>query len=290
MKKNLLEFEAVTDKRSKAKIGDKVFIDTEGFDKKGKSIETTTMKNYPIILGSNVLVPGFEEKIEWAKLEDELDLDITFPKDYHNKDFASKEVKFKVKVNSIEKAIKPEFTPEFIKQLRGKDLDLDGFKKLIKEELTETKEMNQRLEDENKLIDELLKVTKLEIWESLLKNQIEKVYAEIKENITQSWAKVNDYIASLGMNEEDYKEKNVKPIALKRLQAELILHKLQEIEKFEVEEKEISKEIEKTISKFESPDVLKRLKELYVPGTKYYEELKGRIAYRKLIDSFFETK
>ncbi|MEA3387128.1 MAG: hypothetical protein U9Q66_01770 [Patescibacteria group bacterium] len=76
------------------------------------------------------------------------------------------------------------------------------------------------------------------------------------------------------MSEEQYKEQNVTPIAQKRLQAELILHKLQEIENVEVTDKELEEEIKKSMSKFESPDVLKRLEELYKPGTKYYDELK----------------
>jgi FKBP-type peptidyl-prolyl cis-trans isomerase (trigger factor) len=68
------------------------------------------------------------------------------------------------------------------------------------------------------LIDELLKVTKIEIGEKLLKTQIEKVYNEIKENIVKDGLKINDYLESLKLTEEKYKEDNVKPIAFKRLQ------------------------------------------------------------------------
>jgi FKBP-type peptidyl-prolyl cis-trans isomerase (trigger factor) len=101
---------------------------------------------------------------------------------------------------------------------------------------------------------------------------------------------MSDYLESLKMDEEKYKEVNVKPVALKRLQWELILHKLYEDEKIEVSEKELNKEIEGILTNYGNPDVIKRLKELYVPGTKYYEELRQRMWYRKLIDTFFETK
>lgn len=184
------------------------------------------MENYPLILGSNVLVPGFEEGLIGKKSGEKVELDITFPKDYHNADFAGKKTKFEVEILNIESSKVPEFTPEFIKDLRGKDLDFDGFKALIKEELTETKETNARLQDENLLIEELLKHTKVDFGNNLLQNQISKVYEEIKNNIVQSGAKVLDYIESLGLSEEAYIESNVKPIAVKRLQAELILHKL----------------------------------------------------------------
>ncbi len=270
------------------KMWDKLYINTQGFDTKWNKLENTNMENYPLVLWSKILVPWFEEGLIGKKAGEKVDLDITFPKDYHNEDFKGKKTKFEVEILKIESSLVPEFTPKFIKDLRGKDLDLSWFKALIKEELMETKEMNARMWDENKLIDELLKFSKIDFGDSLLKNQVLKVYEEIKENITQSWAKVADYIWSLGLSEEDYIESNVKPIAIKRLQAELILHKLGELEKTEVSEDELNTEIEKIIARFGSNEVVARLKELYVPWTKYYEELKQRITYRKLIDSFFE--
>ncbi|MDP5038943.1 MAG: trigger factor [Candidatus Gracilibacteria bacterium] len=270
-----------------AQNGDKVYINTQGYNLKSKELENTKMENYPLVLGSNLLVPGFEEGIVGNKVGENLELKIEFPEDYHNKDFKGKKTKFSVEILKIERSIKPEFTQEFIKDLRGKDLDFEGFKDLVKSEILETKEMNARMEDENKLMEELAKISKVDFGESLLKNQISKVYAEIKENITQSGAKVDDYISSLGMNEETYIEKNVKPVAEKRLTAELILNKLAEIEKIEASEDEINKEIEKIVERFGSQEVVERLKQLYVPGTKYYVELAQRISYRKLIDSFF---
>ena len=283
------KFEEATDKKAVAKMWDRITINTEGYEK-DKLLENTSMVEYPLVLGSNILVSGFEEQIVGAKTGDELECAVNFPKDYHNADFANKKTTFKVSVKKLEKAVKPEFTPEFIEQLRGKKLDLEGFKKLIKEEITDTKEANARIDEETKLIDELLKVTKMEIGENLLKNQIQKVFNEIKENITKDGLKVSDYLDSLKMDEETYKNVNVKPIALKRLQGELILHKLSDLEKVEVTEKELNKEIDDILTKFGSTDVLARLKELYVPGTKYYEELKQRMWYRKLIDSFFEVE
>ena len=283
------KFEEATDEKAKTKLGDRITIDTDGFEG-DKMLENTSMRDYPLVLGSNLLVPGFEEQMVGAKVGDDLNLPVEFPKDYHNADFAGKKTTFKVKIKKLEQAVKPEFTPEFIEQLRGQKLDLDGFKKLIKEEITETKESNARIDEENKLIDELLKVTKLDIGEKLMANQVEKVFGEIKENIAKDGMKVSDYLESLKMDEETYKEKHVKDIALKRLQWELILHKLSELEKIEVSEDELNKEIEKILAKFQSEDVLKRLKELYVPGTNYYEELRQRMGYRKLIDSFFEVE
>jgi len=269
-----------------AKMGDRVTIDTDGYEK-GEILEATSMRDYPLVLWSNMLVPGFEEDMVGMKVWEERELDVVFPKDYHNTEFAGKKTKFKVTAKKIEHAHKPEFTPEFIKDLRGQDLDLKGFKELIKKELLETKEANDGMEREMKLIEELLKHTTLDIWDKLLAQQIEQVFNEIKENITKDGVKVADYLASLGLSEEEYKTQHVSATALKRLQGELILNKLMELEKVEVSDADMKSEVEKVMAQYGSPDVLERLKELYVPGTKYYEELRRRVAFRRLIDTFF---
>lgn len=275
-----------TDETHEAHMGDRVTIDTDGYEK-WKLLESTSMRDYPLVLGSNMLVPGFEEDMVGMKAGEERELDVTFPKDYHNADFAGKKTKFKVTAKKIEHAHKPEFTPEFIEQLRGKKLDLKGFKDLIKTELLETKEANDGMEREMKLIEELLKHTSLDLGDKLVAQQTEQVFAEVKENIWKDGVKVSDYLESLGLSEKEYKEKHIKETAIKRLQGELILNELMKQEKIEVSDDEMKTEVEKIMSKYESEDVLKRLEELYVPGNKYYEELRRRVAYRRLIDSFF---
>lgn len=276
------------DEKASVEMWDRVTIDTNGTDKDGKTLDNTQMQDYPIVIGSKMLVPGFEEWLIWKKSGETVKLDITFPKDYHNTFFAGKDTIFTVTIKKIEKSIKPEFTPEFIKDLRGKDLDLDGFKALVKEEIKETKEMNARIEEEHKLIDELKKVTTLEIGDKMLENQVKNVFAEIKENLGRDNVRMQDYLESLKMSEEEYKEKNVKPIALRRLEGELILHKLKEEEKLEVTNEEMNAEIDKILARYGSDDVVGRLREIYVPGNRYYEEMKQRLWYRKLIDTFFE--
>jgi trigger factor len=283
------KFEEVTDKRSKLKMGDRATIDTQGFEN-GVELANTAMQDYPLVLGSNILVPGFEEQMVGAKIGDNLDLDVTFPTDYHNEEFKGKVTVFKVTIKKFEKSVKPEFTEEFIEQLRGKKLDLEGFKSLIKEEIADTKDANIRMEEEQALIEKLLKVTKLDLGEKMIAQKMDQVFEEIKQNLSEQNVKMPDYLESLKLSEEDYKEQHVKESAIKRLQGELILHKLAELENIEVSDTVMKEEIEVILAKFGSEDVLKRLRELYIPGTKYYEELKQRMKYKKLIDSFFTTK
>ncbi len=278
------------DAKGKVADGDRVTITTQGFDKDKKELANTNMEAYPLVIGSGMLVPGFEEGLIGTKAGDEMELPINFPKDYHNGEFAGLKTTFKVKIDKIEKAVKPEFTPEFIKQLRGKDLDLKWFKDLIKAEILDTKDSNARMEEESELIEELVKITKMEIGDKMLEEQIKKVFEEIKQNMANDNVVMKDYLESLKMDEEQYKETNVKPVALKRLQGELILNKLSELEpkKAEVSDKDMETEIAKIKAWFENPEVLERLEKLYTPENNYYQELKTRLGFRNLIESFFK--
>lgn len=288
MKDIQTRFTTFTEADETLENGDRATISTQGYDKDGKKLENTNMDHYPIVIGGNILVPGFEEGLVWHKKGDEFKLDIKFPANYHNADFADKDTVFEVKIEKVEKAKAPEFTESFIEQLRWKKLDLSGFKALIKEEILETKEANTRMEEEIKLIEELLKHTKISVWEKLLSYQTDKLFEEIKQNMAQSGVKMADYLESLKLNESSYKENHVKDQALRRLQGEFILAKLAEMEKVELSDEEIKTEVEKIIARFGNPDVVKRLKELYVPWNRYYEELKQRMTYRKIVDKFFK--
>ena len=275
-----------TDMTHEAHMGDRATIDTDGYEN-GDMLESTSMRDYPLVLGSNMLVPGFEEDMVGMKVGDEKEIDVTFPKDYHNAEFAGKKTKFKVTIKKIEHAHKPEFTEEFIEQLRGQKLDLAGFKKLIKSKLLDTKEANDGMEREMQLIEELLKHTTLDLGEKLIAQQTDQVFEEIKQNITKDGVKVEDYLASLGLSTAEYKTQHVQATAIKRLQGELILGELLTQEKIEVSDSDMKKEVEKVMKNYQAADVLKRLEELYIPGSKYFEELRRRVALRRLIDGFF---
>lgn len=286
IKSRLTKFEISEDAHYELKIGDKAIIDTDGYDLEGNLLENTSMREYKLLMGSNSLVTGFEEGLVWAKAWDEKELDIAFPDDYHNADFASKKTKFKVTIKNIEEAIKPELTPAFIKTIRGKEMSIEEFRETVKAEILDVKESNSRRDDEEKLMDELFKISEVELGASMLKRTIDSVFEEIKQNIISSGARIEDYIESLGMTEEQYLDVNVKPVAEKRLKGELILHKIQENEKQIPSDEEINKEIESIISKYESDDVKARLKDLYKSDSRYYEELRIRMGYAKLIDTF----
>lgn len=284
------KFTKFTDAESGATIenGDKVTLDTEGLTKKGgEIIPETQVKAFPLIIGSGSFIPGFEEKLIGSKVGDVVEFEITFPADYHAEAFKSRKVYFMTTIFKLEKATKPEWTLEFIEQLRGKKVDFEGFKKNLEAEILHHKEHETRATDEDKLLEELKKVVTVEITGNLLAQETDRVFAEVKQDYEQQGIKMSDFLDHLKKTEAEYKEA-LKPQAERRLFAELALEKIKELIKVEITQDDINHEIEHVISHYSNPQAIERLREMLKPGTKHYEDIENRLKYKKIIDTFFE--
>mgnify|MGYP004564645461 CR=1 FL=1 len=151
-------------KEGKIENGDIAIIDYEGFDgdtafKGGKA------DNYSLEIGSNTFIPGFEDALIGLKAGDKKDVKLTFPKDYHAKDLAGKDVVFKVTVNEVKTKVYPELNEEFFLDLGMEDVKTtEDFEGKVKESLEAQKEYDA----ENKYIDEL--------FEALLKETTVDIY------------------------------------------------------------------------------------------------------------------
>ena len=269
--------------------GDRATVTAQGYDKKGgDAIPETAVPSYPLVIGSGNFIPGFEEKLIGAKAGDEVAFDITFPADYHSEEFKGRKVHFVVNVEKVEKPHAPEFTEDFIEKLRGVKTDLEGFKEIIKKEISARKETENRRKDEDTLMKKMLEAATIEVGPALVANEVNQIFAEHSENLAQQGLNMKQYLEHIKMDEEAYKETVVKPEAERRLKAELLLRKIREIRKVEATEAEIKEELEKIIAQYQNADVVARLREKLVPGDMYYEDIKNRLAYRKTVDMFWE--
>ncbi len=269
--------------------GDRATVTAQGYDKKGgDAIPETAVPSYPLVIGSGNFIPGFEEKLIGAKAGDEVAFDITFPADYHSEEFKGRKVHFVVNVEKVEKPHAPEFTEDFIEKLRGVKTDLEGFKEIIKKEISARKETENRRKDEDTLMKKMLEAATIEVGPALVANEVNQIFAEHSENLAQQGLNMKQYLEHIKMDEEAYKEAVVKPEAERRLKAELLLRKIREIRKVEATEAEIKEELEKIIAQYQNAEVVARLREKLVPGDMYYEDIKNRLAYRKTVDMFWE--
>ena len=240
------------------------------------------------MIGSSSFIPGFEEKLIGAKVGDEVAFDITFPKDYHSDEFKGRKVHFVANIEKIEKPHTPAFDETFIEQLRGKKTDMAGLREIIRGELGSKKEYDARTKDESLLMEQMLEVATFEVGPELMSAETEQVYKEHMSNLEQQGYNMKQYLDHVKKSPEMYKDEIVKPEATRRLKAELLLRKIREMRGTEPTEAEIKVEIEKVISQYGSTEVVERLRAKLVPGDTYYEDIKNRLAYRKVVDEFFE--
>ena len=268
--------------------GDRATVTAQGYEKKdGEAIKETYVPSYPLIIGSGSFIPGFEEELIGAKIGDEVGFNITFPADYHSEEFKSRKVYFVAKIEKVEKPHTPEFTPEFIEQLRGEKTDMAGFREIIRKEILLKKENETRNKDEDTLMKEILAVSTFEVGPSMLSSEIDQIFREHSSNLEQQGLDIKGYLEHIKKSETEYKETVVKIEAERRLKAELILRKIKEIRNTDATDDEIKIEVDKVIAQYGSPEVIERLKAKLVPGDNYYEDIKNRLIYRKVVDTFW---
>ncbi len=272
-------------------VGDRVTLNTQGYDKKGgTAISETKVQDFPLVIGSGQFIPGFEEKLVGHKLGDVVEFEITFPKDYHSDAFKGRKVYFVSDFARLEKPHRPEWTPEFIEELRGIKTDMAGFREILSQEILGEKERRAREADEKKLLEELEKYATYELGDSLIQREVESVFQEQKQTMEGQGYNMKMYLDHLKKDETMYKTEIITPEARRRVSAELILKKLREISNIEANHEEIQMEVNGIIAQYQNPEVVARLKTKLVPGDTYYEDIRVRLAYRKVVDGFFTTK
>lgn len=272
----------------KLEMGDRVEIDAQGYDKKGgEAIPETQVRGYALTLGSGQFIPGFEEAMVGKSSDETIGFPITFPKDYHSDEFKGRKVYFEVTVHTVEGSKAPEWTPEFIEGLRGKKTDMEGLREILSKEILAERERSARAKDEETLLDELLKHVTLELGPKLLELEIDKLYREQASRLQSQNLRMESYLAHIGQSEEAYRQETIRPEAERRLKAELILKHLQTERKTEVSDEEVNAEVATLLEDYSNEQVRKRLVEKLVPGDQHYEDMRARLGYKKVVDSFF---
>lgn len=265
----------------KSKKEDRVEVDFEGFDEDGKSIEGTVSKNHPIILGSNTMIPGFEEALEDLKKGEKKDFDIVFPKDYHKKDFQNKKVKFSIEIKNVEEPIEPELNEEFVEKLTGKKQSVDELKKEIQKSLQEQKEGESKTKQEDKYIEELLKKTKVELPEALIAEEVEFIIKEMMQEISAKGLEFDKFLERSNTTLEEL-QKKYRPEAEKRLMIRFALQFLIKEEGVQVADDDLAKELERVKTHYPA-EQHKKIEEDFNK-----EDVKAQIANRLLLRKLFE--
>ena len=264
-----------------AKNGDEVIIDFEG-KKDGVAFEGGKAEKFPLELGSNSFIPGFEEGIVGHKTGDEFDLDLEFPKDYHAADLAGAKVVFTVKLGHIHEKVLPELNDEFAVKLGVKDAE--DLKKQIKEDLKtqKTSENDEKFKDE--LVRELVNISKIPVPEILVEDQKLSIEQDMQQNLMYSGLTLEQYLERMGKTREEWLENDVKTAAEDRVKAGLALAELSKVEKVQATVEELDEHVNQLKKQYEKNE--EALKQISSEETR--RDLANRLLTEKSVDLLVE--
>ena len=230
----------------KAKKGDEVIIDFLG-KKDGKPFDGGKAEKFPLELGSNSFIPGFEDGIIGKKAGEEFALDLEFPKDYHAKELAGQKVVFEVKLHEVKENSLPELTDEFVKEKFSEDL------------LTQkTQQADEKFKDE--LVRELAEKSEIPVPSVLLQDQQSHIEMDMQRNLMYSGLSLDQYLERMGKTRDEWLENEVKKVAEERVKAGLALAELSKVEKIESDLVEVEKRLEQLKAQYGSnKEALKQL-------------------------------
>jgi len=278
-------------KTATVKKDDKLTIHAHGYDKKGGTKDDRLhLHDFSFVIGAGTMIPGFDDHFMGKKVGDKVAFEITFPKDYHSEDFAGQTRYFDCDIEVIENPKKPEWTSEFIEQVWGKKIELDEFKKELKAAILQDRETAEQQRVEDAIYDELIKLSKIEIGPKILARETEQVWQQHSQDLQRKGMEAKAYLDHIGTSEEDFKKAQLEPLALRRLQAQLILENLRNnMEGVEVSDEEIESETKEMFKQYaDNKDFLEKVKEMYKPGNDQFEELRSRLQYKKIIEGFIK--
>ena len=230
--------------------GDTAVIDYEGFVD-GVAFEGGKGENHPLEIGSHSFIDTFEDQLVGKNTGDEVEVNVTFPKEYHAEDLAGKPAVFKESVKKI---------------------------------LEETKENNAKRTKEDEAIKKIIEKSEMEIPDAMIESQVQNMIQEFAQRLAQQGLSFDQYMQFSGMTMDKMKEQ-VRPEALTRIQSSLVLEQIAKEENFEITEDDVNAEIEKMAKAYGME--ADKLKE-YV-GDDEKESMKRDIAIEKAVQFIMDN-
>jgi len=229
----------VTDRA--AEMGDTAVIDFEGFCD-GVAFEGGKGTDYALKLGSGSFIPGFEEQVAGKNIDEEFDVNVTFPAEYHAADLAGKEAVFKVKIHSITKVELPELDDDFAKDVSEFDT-FDEYKADLKAKIEKRHETSADNAVEEKLVEALIEKLDADIPEAMFVAETENFVRDYDNRLRSQGLDLNTYFKYTGLTLDTLRTQ-MRPQAERQVKARLALEKIAALEKLEATEEDINGEYE----------------------------------------------
>lgn len=262
--------------------GDYAIIDFEGFVD-GVAFEGGKGENYNLEIGSNSFIPGFEEQIVGMKKDEEKDIVVTFPEEYHSADLAGKEATFKVKVNEIKRKSLPVLDDEFAKDVSEFE-SLEELKADIKNKLEKKAEEDKENYERQAIIEKVAENATINIPEIMIENEVNHMLKDFEQRLMYQGINLDLYYQFSGLDEEKLREQMTED-ATKRVSNSLTLEAISKAENVDVTEEEVAEEIQNLADMYKRP--VEEIREFFA-GRDQLEGIKNDIRIRKTIDLLVE--
>ncbi len=262
-----------------AKKGDIATIDFEGF-LDGVAFDGGKGEGYDLELGSGSFIPGFEEQVIGHKVDEEFDIDVTFPEDYGSEELAGKAVVFKIKLHKIMKKELPKYDDEFVKDVSEFDTVAD-YEKHLEEEIKARKEAAADRAFENAVMDTLVDNVVAEIPAVMIEKEIDNQINEFEYRLSSQGLQLDMYLQYLGMDVAALRD-SYKDGAEKQVKLRLALEKVAALENIEISDEDVETELKTYADAYGMP--VEKIKTLISS-----DDVKADLACRKAMDIVKDT-
>lgn len=262
--------------------GDMTVIDFEGFVD-GEAFEGGKGESYPLTIGSHSFIDTFEEQLIGKNIGEEVEVNVTFPEEYHAEELKGKPALFKVTVKEIKKKELPELDDDFVEDV-SEFSTVAEYKDSIKNKIEERKAKEAKAAREDAALEKIIENAKMEIPEPMIESQVRQMAEDFSRRLSQQGLSVEQYFQYTGLTADMLLEQ-MKPQALKRIQSRLVLEAIAKAENIQVSEEELEKEIQDMASAYQME--ADKLKTLLTDKDK--ENMKSDIAVSKAADLVAES-
>ena len=225
-----------------AKLDDQVTIDYEG-ECDGEKFEGGSAKDYRLVLGSGNFIPGFEDQLVGAEVGSTVDVNVTFPEDYHAENLKGKKATFKVTVKAIQEKDVPALDDEFAKDVSEFDT-LEEYKKDLTEKMTKSAQQRDDYAFENDVIEKVTENATVDIPAAMVEERVDERINEFAMNMRRQGLDMDTYMKYTGQTMDAMRE-TLKEGAEKDVKTRLVLEAICDAEKIEPTKEEVDAEIEK---------------------------------------------
>ena len=243
--------DTVVKEKGKVVKGNSVNVDFKGYVD-GKELEGGSGENFPLEIGSNTFIPGFEDGIIGMSTGETKELNLKFPEDYVE-NLKNKDVKFEVTVREIREKVLPEINEELFLDLGYEDIKTEkDFRKKVEEDLLAKKQ--KEIDDVylEKVLEKAIANMTVDINQEIVAEEINRMISQFEEQLKYQGMSLEQYYEFSKMDENKLKEQ-MEPEAVKRIKSRYLLEEIVNKEKIEVTDQEAEEEAEKLANLYQMP-------------------------------------